>query len=77
MDRKGRHRIQHSISDIVLIELWLACELDASQDEISDAFARIQARMLVVQSILFADVVPEQYSPTDPAYMPPSDEGST
>jgi len=47
------------LADVVLLELWLCGEYDADgtdevvQAEVEDAFARIQARMLVVQSVLW------------------------
>jgi len=57
LDRRSRHRIHGMLADCVLIELWLAEEFDIDDDvtyaELSDAFSRIQARMLVVQSLLW------------------------
>jgi len=56
IDRRARHRIHGSIADIVLLELWLAHELDESELEertLEDAFCRVQARMLVVQALLW------------------------
>jgi len=53
------------LADVVLIELWMAEELDCDDEvkeaELMDAFTRIQARMLVVQAILWPDEVgPEE-----------------
>jgi len=56
IDRRSRHRIHGSIADIVLLELWLCRELDESELEertLEDAFCRVQARMLVVQALLW------------------------
>jgi len=49
------------LADVVLIELWLANEVqpdEATEAELSDAFSRVQARMLVVQSILWPETAP-------------------
>lgn len=58
------------LADVVLLELWLAQEIEPDDDvthaQLSDAFSRVQARQLVIQSILW----PEDDDPTDP-------EGST
>jgi len=46
------------LADVVLLELWLAQEVeydDVSHAELSDAFSRVQARQLVIQSILWPD----------------------
>lgn len=55
MKAKGRHRIHGAISDVVTIELWMLQELDVPNEVVEDCFMRIQARMLVVQSILWPD----------------------
>jgi len=57
LDRKARHRIHGMLGDVVMLELWLAHEVEPDDDvqhaELEDAFSRIQARMLVVQSLLW------------------------
>jgi len=53
------------LADVVMLELWLAQEIednDVSHAELCDAFSRVQARQLVVQSLLW----PEDDDPTDP-----------
>jgi len=57
LNRKARHRIHGMLADVVLLELWLANEIEPEDEvqhtEMEDAFSRIQARMLVVQSLLW------------------------
>jgi len=62
------------LADVVLLELWLANEVQVQGDddptsaELEDAFCRVQARMLVVQSILWPDSGPQ---------VDPDEEGCT
>jgi len=68
LDRRSRHRIHGMLADVVLLELWLANEVsmdEATEAELSDAFSRVQARMLVVQSILWPQEEDEWLSDVD------------
>jgi len=58
VDSKSRRRIHGMLGDVVLLELWMSEELDPDEDtpefaELQDAFCRVQARMQVVQAILW------------------------
>jgi len=62
------------LADVVLLELYLANEVQLDADgvtfaELSDSFSRVQARMLVVQAILWPEEEPE-YDDTDPQFEP-------
>jgi len=56
LNRKSRTRIHGMLADVVSLELWLVEELgddEVTHAELEDAFCRVQARMLVIQSILW------------------------
>jgi len=55
MHSKSRHRISNALADTAKVELWLLEELELEQKEVEDIFCRIQARMLVLQAILWPD----------------------
>jgi len=69
LNRKARHRIHGMLADVVMLELWLCQELpddEVQHAELEDAFSRVQARMLVVQAILWPS--------DDPAFDDPYDD---
>lgn len=53
--KANRHRIQNALADTAKVELWLLEELELDDKEVEDIFCRIQARMLVLQAILWPD----------------------
>jgi len=53
--KANRHRIQNALADTAKVELWLLEELELEDKEVEDIFCRIQARMLVLQAILWPD----------------------
>lgn len=53
MDSTQRKRLQRSVSAVIGLELWLIGELDIDEQELTHLFSSLQARMAVIQAIIW------------------------